>query len=131
MNDVKASAMALMAALTLSIAYADPMPTTVSTGPITNTSTISASKEISPGTYMMSIMPSFNTEMGARIEKAVAAIPGLKDVKDGSDNSSIHFTVTNKAHVKMSDLRDVVSKAYAGAVVSSPVMERSAPKPKP
>jgi hypothetical protein len=92
---------------------------------ITNASTISAVSAISPGRYASSVLPSFNSEMGGHLKKAIGAVNGVKDVEARAEDSSVHFTVQEGAVVRMADLQKALVQADTGAVLSSPVLEHS------
>ena len=92
---------------------------------ITNTTTISASKVVSPGRYSASVLPSFNNDMGRRLEKALSAVPGIADVEAHAGDASIRFTVKDGANVRLSDLQKAAIKADTGVVLSSPVLAHS------
>jgi hypothetical protein len=104
---------------------ADTLSSKTSAPAITNASTIAAVTAISPGRYSSSVLPSFNSEMGGQLKKAIGAVHGVKDVEANAEDSSIHFTIQEGVTVRQADLQKALVKADSGAVLSSPVLEHS------
>ncbi len=95
-----------------------------------STTTILGSTVISPGRYVMSVMPTFNAQMASQLEKSLATLPGLSKAKASVEDSSIHFTVKEGAHLRASDIQRTVAKTYSGAALSVPILEgASTPHP--
>jgi len=86
---------------------------------------VKASDEVTPGQYSISVMPTFNTEMGDRLQKGMDAVPGVDDVSAHTDDSTLRFTVKEGSRVKVAQLQKAVGDISAGAVVSTPLLKNT------
>ncbi len=77
---------------------------------------------LTPGTYVASVMPGFNHDMAARIEKGLGQIPGLDSVSTKTDDSSVRFTVKEKNKVNLVDIQKSLDLIDKGAVMTTPVL---------
>src|SRR5882724_658083 len=117
----KTAVIAIATSACLSPVYADSvLPITP-----TNTTNISANTTITPGSYVVTIAPSINMDMGSRLEKAVEQVPGVGSVSTKTEDSTIRFTVKNGTAVRIADLEAAVVKTQSGAVMSTPILVHS------
>ena len=128
---IKMAVVALVAGAWIGSAHADELKTGTTTAmpattpATTNTTTIAASTLLSPGQYLSTVAPNFNSGMADRLAKAIAQIPGIKSVTASAEESTIHFTVKNGSHVHVADIQKAVAKVDTGAVTTPPVLEPS------
>ena len=83
------------------------------------------SPPLSPGHYMVTVMPPFNEDMGRRIQETLGKMSGLDSVHVKSGDSSIHFIIKKDAQVDPSQLGKVLQTVDAGAVMDTPVLEHT------
>lgn len=125
---VLVSALALpgySAEVTESVPTTLPASSASSSAPMINSKTIGAATELAPGDYTAIIAPNINDDMAKRVEEVMKPMRGVKDAKVKTLDSSLHFTITKGAHVKVADLQKAIAKSYTGAVLSTPILENS------
>jgi len=80
---------------------------------------------LSPGKYEVTFAPNVNVETATQIQKEVATISNIEDVKVDAAASVIHFSVknTNPPTVTLSQLRNAVSRVASDEVLTTPYMQ--------
>ena len=77
---------------------------------------------LTPGSYVVNVVPTFNHDMGSRLEKGISGVDGIASVTTRTDDSSIHFTVKEKSQLNLVELQQMVESIDKGAVVTTPVL---------
>src|SRR5687767_11534320 len=69
------------------------------------------SPAVTPGKYLVTVMPVFNSEVAERLQKSVSRINGVEKVEAKTEDSTVHFVVKEGAQIKTEQIQKAVAEA--------------------
>lgn len=82
-----------------------------------------AGTQLSAGKYMCTLSPSVSEQQADKIEKQLGKIQEIRSIDVKPKDSTLHFTVKDKATVDLARINDAVEAAAAGTSVGEPTAE--------
>jgi len=88
-----------------------------------------AGTQLSPGKYVATLTPRVDEKTADKIEKQLGQIQEIGSIDVKPRDSSLHFTVKDKAQADLTRIDDAVKTAAPGTAVTEPVMESASSTP--